>query len=223
MDSVDWHMLLAGSSRRFFEEGGFSPSGQQDGLWHLTPVRKELAASRHGIDWRDQLSRESTYAHYDPVNRSWQVSRHRAGTRSWQPGHRLSGEEKAVIARIAHERDMLVDAASALRDDPLAYRVLGRVLMQMARDSAEPDAVRRMGAVIEPYQFLGAPAASVFRVSVFADLRQHAEHLYRQVAGRSPGATADTPLCPPCEPADYLGLARGEPGPGAAEGSLEIG
>jgi hypothetical protein len=203
-----------------FERIGFSAAAQQDGVWVLMGVRYAHAQAT----WAEQARSSHAFAHYDPMAGCWTVVRLKPGaardgdwTAQWLPaGNRLGDEEKSVIARIAGETAMLLDAAVTLQDDPSAYPELENILMRQARESADPGDIRRMGAVFRPYEYLAMPIAHRFRVSAFGKLESLAKPLYRALAGKAQrdsgglmavATVSEATLCPPHEP-DDRGLSR---------------
>jgi hypothetical protein len=199
-----------------FEQTGFSLDVRRDGIWVLRGARYERQPDR----WAPQPDLTHAFAHYDAVNGAWQVVRRRpdasrAGEWAdrWLPADDQFGdEERAVIARVAQETDMLLDAAVTLQDNPAAYLALRCVLMQKAQESGDPRNVRRMGAILRPREYLPAAVAHQFRVSAFGDLERLARALYRVLAGKSPSdsgavkavaTVSEATLCPPYEPGDY--------------------
>lgn len=210
---LDWDGLFP-ESRRDFEHIGFRPSAQRDGIWVLIGLRYAREQDR----WALRARTSHIFAHYDTLSGIWRVVRMKPGVSrggewadQWQPaGYLLSLEEKAVIARIAQETDMLLDAATTLQDDPMAYFALERILMQRAHESADPGDARRMGAILRPYEYLAAPVADQFRVSAFGKLESLAKALYRELAGKAQSdstglmavaTVSEATLCPPYEPA----------------------
>jgi len=201
-----------------FERIGFSRDALHAGLWVLRGVRYEPCEPRPagGGGWKEAGSTSHLFASYDPVGRRWDVVRLKEPARAprgswasqWRPkAHELTDAERAVIARVAQETDMLLDVAVTLQDAPLARDALERALMQRAQRSADPDDARRIGAIFRPYEYLPLPVASQFRISALGtDL---AGPLYRALAGQAPhdstaimatDTVTDATLCPPYDP-----------------------
>lgn len=96
----------------------------------------------------------------------------------------LADVERAVIARVRRETGMLLDTAATLQDNISAYTAAEQILMQRARDSADPDDDRRIGVILRPFNYLPGPVAQQFRISALGtDL---ARLLYRALAGQAP-------------------------------------
>lgn len=222
VSKTDWDSVF---DNREYERIGFDAEAQRAGIWALHGVRFEPRAHETAGGWNEAGSASHLFANYDPVEARWRVVRLKPGqppsgewADQWQPmDDHLRAEERAVIARVGQETEMLLDVAVTLRDDPEARAVLKRVLMQRAQESADPGDRQRIGAVLRPYDYLPAPVANQFRISSFGS--NLAGPLYRALSGRAPRdstaimATAgvtEAGLCPPYEPVTF-GLSR-DPG-----------
>jgi hypothetical protein len=145
--------------REDFMKLGFDEEAQREGIWTIRDEQRyyDPFESR----WMESRTVAPTFAHYNARSGDWQVVRPNQDTADesnwvelWLPGSKLSEVEKAVIARIAHETEMLVDVAKTLGDDDRPYGVYHH-LKEMLRAKAEIHVsgelgIRIMEAMLQP-------------------------------------------------------------------------
>jgi hypothetical protein len=168
---------------------GFSGDMMTEGIWSLRAVSVQYDPVLQ--QWLPAGQTAHTYAHYNPVSaqwtlRSWDqtVPPGEGGPESWlEPETGLTPLEKAILARIADETDLIAEAAFAFRNELLAYDALAATLAARARRSGNANESRAIGALLLPVLKMPALLGGSFDPSGISRIDTLAPALYRAQAG----------------------------------------